>query len=212
MTPSRESLDLLFSKASKLNEETENLNSIFLSLQDQLRAANVGVSAWINSELIEPEDEMSEHGDRYTDGWTVGYAKVGRDWCLAARTERWIYTLVEGGREYTDAELVTSGPIELVRAPRSVRAEAAAKLDDLVQMITARVDQFLENIESAKRTAAISSGTEPPTSGLMGKGKKRTVLETVFDEPPKPPSVEAKVASEMSWAQPVLRSRRPPEK
>lgn len=178
MTPTRESLDQLISKAAKLNEETDQLNNLFLALQEKLKQGKIGVTAWLQ-DLIEREAGHDEVGNAFDEGWVIGYAKVDNEWCLAARREEWRYSMVGEEKEYTDEDgYVTVDPIQLVRAPRSVRAEAAGKLDDLVNELTRQVDRYLENIERAKSTAAISSGSTQPAE------KKKPITAVVTTEPP----------------------------
>jgi hypothetical protein len=166
MAPSKASLDALAGKASKLNAATDELSEIFEQLEAKLEASKVGVSVWLRRLLDAEAGEPNDRDRGIDEGWTVGYGKVGGQWRLAARRERWPFAMeawpTAGGdvtrrRNYDGDPIVTDSAVPLIHAPRSVRAVAAGLLDELIEKLSAQVDHYLENIEKAKATASIEA-------------------------------------------------------
>lgn len=138
--------------AKKLNQETDALNDVIDSLEIELGKMKLGVSAWTDTILGRrdwaEEQEGSNDWEKYpvyrSSGFELGYAKVGETWVIAVR-------YVEG--HGTDREEMTwsdGEPTALRSAPRNIRVEAAAHLEELVTAIQRRAEQFIRDIERAK--------------------------------------------------------------
>jgi hypothetical protein len=153
MAPTQSSLERLAAKASKLNSKTDELNGIFEGLEAKLETAQVGVTCWLDR-LLEVENGVpSDSGIGADTGWTIGYTRIGSRWRLAARPERWLFSMTPD-KEYGET-MAIGDPVALVSAPRSIRVAAAGVLDDLIEALTNRVDHYLSNIEKAKATASM---------------------------------------------------------
>lgn len=158
MSPSKEKLARLKSVSKDLDEQTDSLNAILDQLEKELTEAKVSVSVWLEDSLDEEiverhlNDETGEtERERYL-GWEIGYSKVGGDWHLAARTVSWVATpSAYGGFDYTAT--LEEGRWVLRDAPRHVRALAAPLLDKLLDAITQRATEYLENMKQAASSA-----------------------------------------------------------
>ena len=158
MSPSEKKLDELAKVASRLNEETDNLNQIIQSLEDRLSKMNLGVAVWLDSRLLSAEGPFDYRNDdnevvfQYMEGYYIGYAKGFEGWRICCQGVQW--KLDEDGEHVCDK---SSGSYEpLVNASRAVRAEAAAYLDDLLDQLTERAGEYLENIQKAAEAASQS--------------------------------------------------------
>ena len=150
MAPILDSLRSLSEASAELATKTEELNGVLLRVEKQLAEARVGVSIWLDDgrRLV---DETPRQAGRST-GWAVGYAKVGGDWHLAAKRVSVRETSKTGNPQDDYIEFEDAGePVALVKAPRSVRVEAAALLEKVVTELTAKVRRFVGNIEDAKK-------------------------------------------------------------
>ena len=149
MAPLLDSIRSLSEAATDLNEKTDELNDVFLEVEKRLADARVGVSIWLadGEQLL---DQSSRRDGRYT-GWALGYAKIGSEWRLAAKRVAGQEVTSSINRfEEPDVFEDLEDPVALVKAPRSVRVEAAAVLEQLVDQLTERVKLFAANIERAK--------------------------------------------------------------
>ena len=152
MVPIRESMQDLSLLARELNAETDSLNGVIQSLEDQLAASKVGVAIWLPHLLDESaptrEDESREI---FTEGWLLGYAKIGDAWRIAVKRVLRV-SIIDGSRDVVreDVEDQTP-PMPLTKAPRVVRVEAAQHLESLIEALATRVRRYISSIKDAKR-------------------------------------------------------------
>jgi len=151
MTPSIVALDHLAQLAKQLNAKTDDLNELISELEDHLASMRLGVSEW-DGELLSKEREPTRGTVDSQVGYNLGYAKVSREWRLCVRRVRQVQGLTEEDEPYVDYQYLDE-PSPLEKAPRAVRAEAAARFDSLLNRLTQRVRGFLENIDRARAHA-----------------------------------------------------------
>src|SRR5260370_25179604 len=157
MVPIDTAVAQLSSLASQLNKETDALSDIILDLERQLANTKVGVSLWLERNLL------AETGDGYKqDAWVLGYAKLGDSWRLAAKpvTVTWEHIEEADHGDLTPFTKDRGEPVPLLNAPRAVRVDASAYLEELVNRLAEKVKGFIGNIEQAKRFVAT-----PPIKG-----------------------------------------------
>jgi hypothetical protein len=155
MAPSKKTIEEIAALAATLNKETEELNSLVGHLEQQLGNAKIGVSVWADVTLDCRESVGNDDGGnelKTIDAWDLGYAKVDKEWRIAAKQRRGIGLSkdFEGNFDWVDM----SAPIPLVKAPRGVRVEAAACLDGLLAALQKRMAEFIKNIRDAKKLTA----------------------------------------------------------
>jgi len=144
----------LSSLASQLNKETDSLNDIILDLERRLGSTKVGVSIWLDNSLL------AETGDGFKqNAWVLGYAKIGDSWRIATKpiTRTWERTEEMDHGDLTDFTKDRGEPVPLLNAPRAVRVDASAFLEQLVNELATKVKGFIANIEQAKKFV----GTRP---------------------------------------------------
>ncbi len=153
MVPMKESLADLSELREKLNAETDGLNEIFAKIEEQLDG--IGVSYW-DRELLDPEVQQAY---RETDqkagirrGWVVGYTKIGNGWGFAAKQ---VIEVTEGADGWTsdpltEIEDMPGSDVPLAHAPRLIRAEAAGRIEPILDGVKRRAAWMVESIENAK--------------------------------------------------------------
>ncbi len=164
MAPNKSSVESLKKLAATLNQETEDLNHLIEELEVALDACKIGVSIWLNVALdqrtsVEVVDRRN--GDRdeeqIREGWDLGYCKVGDKWRIAVKRTR-STSRDDTTNQLGDEELVwadVDNPLPLVQAPRVVRVQAAGLLDDLIQTLHGRVEDFVKDIQTAKNLTKV---------------------------------------------------------
>ena len=154
MSPDKAKLTELSEVASQLNSESDSLNELFRVLDAELAEMKLGVSVWLNRQFagnetyIRPEEEMEEHPLRRCDIYNLGYAKVGEEWHVCIRKIR-MREILHSNEWEVDCVLDSAVPI--TQAPRVVRAEAAAHLDDLLDALMKKAGEYIANIQKAKK-------------------------------------------------------------
>lgn len=153
-----QALDRLATRADKLRQKTEEVNSILDAVSQKLASMKLGVTVWLSPygrPLL-----LGSSGDTLVQkGWQLGFSKVDDQWQLAARpvTTRELPVPEEPHDTYTQLE--EQGPaIPLLKATRLVRVEACAHLVTLIDEIGERLDNMLKGIASA--TALTKAATK----------------------------------------------------
>ena len=152
MTPIESSLDRLAGVAGHLNAESDALNRVIEAVEDRLASMNLGITYW-DERLLDAEEEPVHDGDlRISYGSVLGYHKLSDGWRLAVRGVR-----VEEGYFENDLSCpyrnVTAHkePVPLLQAPRSVRVEAAERIEAVLDGLTDRAKSYVTGIGAAKK-------------------------------------------------------------
>ena len=140
--------------ASALNEATDKLNERIVSIEERLNSMGVGATYWLDQTehhlSVGPwvEARVSGEDGRSRESWTVGYAKVGSKWCLAAQEVDTQETCIDGeSLKWKPRKSFRIGkPITLLSAPRIVRVEAVEKMGALIAGLTEATKDFLSSI------------------------------------------------------------------
>ena len=153
MSPSRQTMKNLATLAEQLNKGTDELNTVFTQVEQQIEATKIGVSAWLDDSNSLIDVETDEEEEEWL-GWRVGYCKIADKWRLAAQRVKVRY-MQDGRDRYADGDPIgVEDPIPLTNAPRLVRVEAAAQLDHILEAIAGRAKEFIDFIARAKETAS----------------------------------------------------------
>lgn len=158
MSPISEKLQALSAVSAKLNNATDELNSVIERIEDDVQRSGVGVTVWLgcpsgHPRMIAPSDWRRPHQSdgacdnvkELIDFWAIGFTKFGDTWRIAARRMQQM-----SGDDDLDYAVESADPVPLVSAPRQVRLEAAEHLESLVEQLTGRAQSMLKNIETAK--------------------------------------------------------------
>ncbi len=146
----KDAVEKLSAVSAKLNERSDNLNVVITKLETELRALGPGVTVWLSyveedagwkscdhlSWLLSPNTCVDDRQQ----GWGLGYEKIGGSWRIAAEH---VEVFVDDDRYDVTA---LEKPIPLARAPRAVRLGAIGQLENLVRLLTERVEQCLEDV------------------------------------------------------------------
>lgn len=160
MSPDQQELQELARLSQRLNEETDELNNLILSLEKRLAGMSIGVSVWLGLALVESDsDYSSDEDDRddrpWRDAWDIGYAKLGSEWRIATRHYRFRWSAEKDNwGDYQIEDDATVQVLPLRDAPRAVRVEAAECLDALVSKLREKVTHFIDSIQKAKKLAS----------------------------------------------------------
>lgn len=148
MVPLNEAVGRLEFLAKELNDKTDDLNEIFLEIEERLQKAQVGVTYWLDQRIV----SRSGKRDGCYSGWVIGYARIGSEWRLAAKPVAVREGLYDNDPDcpYTDVD-DAGEPMPLAKASRAVRVEAAEHLEELITWIAEKVSRFIRNIENAKK-------------------------------------------------------------
>jgi len=152
MTSIESSLDRLAGVAGRLNTETDALNLVIEAVERRLDSMNLGISYWDDA-LLEPEEDAGTGGDlRITRGWVLGYHKVGDEWRVAVKGVR-----VEEGYFENDLNCpyrnisTDKDPVPLLRASRSIRVQAAGRVQAVLDGLAERGRAYVATIGNAKK-------------------------------------------------------------
>jgi hypothetical protein len=125
-----EEFDELVSVRHGLDRATDELNKCIEEFEQRLRDCNPGISAWVDFEVSPAGDEAEEPPRSCQLGFYRTQDGGERGWHLV--------TIVAEG-----------AVLRLIRAPRSVRVAATTRFRDLVNQITKRSKEMLEDVEAA---------------------------------------------------------------
>jgi hypothetical protein len=132
----RDKLAKLHESAKDLHVETDALNALYKQVEENLQG--VGVAFWWDAARFDLRAGSAEECEAYT---IVGYARIGDQWCLATK-------YVQRASETETIEVFE--PVPLTRAPRSVRAAFASRVEDFVDALIVEVGRVRADVEVAK--------------------------------------------------------------
>jgi len=165
------SLSELKPVAETLNDKSNSVNEIIADLNATLEKLNVGIEVddgpiLHTSNWTWPEDHANV---RTRHVCHLGYAKLGEHWQLAVAEYNEIQEVEDGRPEKDDygndeteyGEL--SSFIPLLQAPRSLRIEALAEVENLFSTLKERAESRIKAIDKARELAAIAKLSAPVT-------------------------------------------------
>ena len=153
------SIQELSELSRKLNQKSDQLNTLISSVNEKLSKLNLGVEAWLidapiitsdyddwdyeNDCRMEPEREAS----------LLGYCEVEGAWQLAVRD----VTLVEkqsqyDGHNYEEAKN-SRRTTPFLKASRNIRVQAMRLIPALLDLLKASADRLVKGIEEAEKAA-----------------------------------------------------------
>ena len=144
--------------ASRLNEESDSINTIIEQLQESLKTLNLGVEAWVQVQSEEATITMLPRSQPSVPAiveTSVGYARGQDGWALwvkrvAYRANTMPNPLV--GIPIAMREPVKVHPwLKLVEAARPVRIAALDAVPRLLDALKAAADSAVQSIQSAKK-------------------------------------------------------------
>lgn len=119
-----------------LDRATDELNKCIEEFEQRLRDCNPGISAWVDFQVDPTGDEAEEPPRSCQLGFYRTQDGGERGWHL-------VVVIAEGA------------VLRLIRAPRSVRVAATTRFRDLVNQITKRGKEMLEDVEAATKRLQI---------------------------------------------------------
>lgn len=140
--------------ASRLNRESDSINSTIQDIQDRINELNLGLEVWLEDSPLILEDGPPALGRTFRNGLWLGYTKIGDKWALAVRWVRIEDKVNEIGEEYSKVTN-RNEPIPLLKFSREVRIEALSHIEQLVIALKERADRALNAISEAKKIARI---------------------------------------------------------
>ena len=155
-SPSRGSVESAFQRLSKtaikLNDASDELTTLVTRLDLSLKKLNLGVSAWVDIEYDQNNDDMSYHRE------CLGYTKWGKKWGV-------VITVADGdlGDDPHNAE--RDGWLFL-DAPRELRIKAVEKIPELIEALDKAANSLATNLVSrVGEVAVLASAIEGQTGG-----------------------------------------------
>lgn len=143
--PISDNLQALSAAASKLNKVMDDLNKALERIEGDILRTGVGVTVWLNVDLL----GSGVPPDQSVDYWQLGFTKIQNRWRIAVRR-------METTRDRSDPETQSwrqaRPALPLASAPRQVRLKAPPHLEALIEELTDTANRLLERVESAKRS------------------------------------------------------------
>lgn len=142
-------VDRLESLVDEVDSYTQPFDEVVGTVETRLRRRQYA-RLWLDRYL--PPDDVcltaAEHGNEWTDGFSLGYDTVAGEWCLAIRPVR---SRVDFADNLTEAEViqVTGDAMPLSKAPRHLRIEASREIGLLLTALSEREERYLELMERA---------------------------------------------------------------
>lgn len=156
MSYSAEKLENLSRIAEELNKETDALKDSVSDLDKRLGKMKIGATVWLDHVLKDGENEDAN-------SYLLGYTKIRDKWRIAVRRDD------EGSSE-----------LALSKAPRLIRVQALNHLDELLDALTERANEFLSTLRKHKEAAA--RAVAPDGAEAADEGASETNSEETADE------------------------------
>ena len=123
MTGGEAPIERLAKLAERLNHETDELNRAITELEDKLKSMNLGIVAWVPSEISDAAEVP----------FSVGYMKLDDEWHIVI--------------ERDEAKEMTP----LIKTNRKTRVTATRVLDNLVEALIESAQEILNGTETARK-------------------------------------------------------------
>jgi hypothetical protein len=191
--PSKKIMERLAAAAQELNRESEDLDEVIEGFEDDLARIGVGLTCWLGADLIDPATYLLEASTRREDedvstasGWLLGYTKHEGKWRLVVkragvRIDAHPATPRDEGQTLVDED---GAQTPLLKAPRSVRVEAVAALEQLADQIASKLASRAKAIRDAKRVFAEDLAEKCRELGYRGKVEVSDMRMVKDDLPP----------------------------
>jgi hypothetical protein len=140
-----DTIDELSNLASKLNQQSDRLNSIISITNAKLEKLNIGLEVWVRGEA------KGRKIDRHAKITMLGYAKVEDKWQLAFK-QATFQTIIDGDQEF-DEILSATDSRSLLKASRAIRIESMPLIPDLLTALESEVESALDDIDQAEKAA-----------------------------------------------------------
>lgn|SRR5262245_1061994 len=140
--------------ASRLNEESNSVNTLLAKIEGQLVSANAGIETWLTGQPLSSSDASgSTEGETAWTEQCLGFAKLNGKWCLAVKSIRVVSGFFEGDTNcpYTN-KYVNNSPVPLAQAPRALRIAALELLPELIKQLTEETESATAQIRDSKVT------------------------------------------------------------
>lgn len=135
--------------SASLNAETDSLNETFQLIDQGL--ARSGVKFWWRAMEF---GSYILSGTRYY--YRLGYTKIGETWCLSMQQCGTVE--LEDGVTEGEEDSTYDDPIPLTRAPRSLRIEASAVLEEFLDAYHDALADMEARVKRAKAFAQLGGG------------------------------------------------------
>lgn len=156
-----DSISELSDLSRKLNQKSDQTNSIVTNINKKLAALNLGVEVWLDQY---ERDELK--ADNYRKVYAgqldplsrekeviyLGYSNVEDQWQLAVKEGTLVESFDQDNHENT-LELIDVGRRPLLKASRRVRVKALPLVPRLLDLIKLEASKMLEQIEAAEKAA-----------------------------------------------------------
>lgn len=140
--------------AKKLNEKSDELNTVISTINKKLNALNLGIEVWTSTPIQSGDyeyDHETEPPLRYREVVYLGYAEVGNEWELAVKEVILETRQDDYGRECEDAANPTIR--SLISASRHLRTAAMDELPDLLDELKRKAEKLISSIDAGKKAA-----------------------------------------------------------
>jgi hypothetical protein len=149
---SKQSLSRLAKASQRLNSQSDDLNELIASVEDEINTLNVGVSFWLDKPL---ESNPTYYGNEdhvggYWDHHVLGYDRGDKGWGLFVMN---VFDFVDDDDQRLRTQ--SNERFRLKDASRALRLAAVQQLDDLIDSLAKECERLSKTVEAAKRTAVI---------------------------------------------------------
>jgi hypothetical protein len=141
-------LSSIDSSSKHLNTVSNNANALLRNIEKRLSAANIGLEVWWDKKPLEHIGSTDLGRDEISCAriQILGFARVDGEWCLAVRTMRYAWFIVQGDEEMREA--VDVGPTALLRAPRNIRLAAMRLMPDFLNYLAKEIAATAASLET----------------------------------------------------------------
>ena len=162
----KDSLAKLEAASVRLNESSDSLNDLIVSLEERLGDLNVGIRLWDDA-IFDQTDQEPEHGKKsLIEGYAIGYEKLGDQWRVAFKRVRHWEEVDRYGYEVA-TQIDVSDVQPLLNAPRHVRMMAAGRFEALIENLASTATKYADSVENAK--AVFGDGARPTRDELLNR-------------------------------------------
>lgn len=149
-------------QAQVLNTKTDEVNALIERIDSALRESSAGVEFWWHGGhggRLLGEKTYQDEGHRWKDGYILGYARIGDEWCLAVQ----FLTGVLDGTTWDD--VADGDPVPLKRSARRIRMEALGYLKEFLEALSRAIDEMIEVVNKTITSSSDESlGAQAPSS------------------------------------------------
>lgn len=149
-----EVLSELSTLAEQINSSSDAVNAAIVKLNEQLRAMNLGIEAWIQIGHSGLKQD-SRPARKYREVILLGFCKFDDTWQLAIN-EKVIDYVPNPEYPEDEDEITEDFYTALLKASRELRITAVEHFDDLLDALKSKATKTLASVTKAKKLAAPS--------------------------------------------------------